>query len=305
MIGIPLVIIAYALLLLSAVIFIYKAKNMAGLPPHLRWELAPVPHEKGKSHYGGSYLEEFEWWTKPREKSLINEAVYMFKEIFFLKGVLEHNKKLWYFSFPFHFGLYLLGAMVAFIFVNTVLGLLGLSQYENIFTSLISLFALIGYGIGTIGTLGLLASRTANPNLRNFNTGGTIFNLIVLLVFFITGLYAFMTNAGFSVDMTRFTSGLLTADMSLILPASITLHCIMGLLFLAYLPFTRMIHFVAKYFTYHDVRWNDAPMPGDKRLEKQVQDLLGQKVTWAAPHVKADGKKNWVDIVTTEDKHEE
>ena len=74
---------------------------MAKLPMHLRWELSPVPHEKGKSQYGGSYLEEYDWWTKKREKSLINEAIYMGKEIFFLKGVFENNKKLWYFTCPY------------------------------------------------------------------------------------------------------------------------------------------------------------------------------------------------------------
>jgi nitrate reductase gamma subunit len=302
MIGIPLVIIAYVLLLLSVAVFLYKARKMAGLPPHLRWELAPIPHEKGKSHYGGSYLEEFEWWTKPREKSIVNEIVYMFKEIFFLKGVLEHNRKLWYFSFPFHIGLYLLGAMVIFMFITAALVSIGLSQLENITATLLSICAASGYIIGTLGTLGLLVSRLANPNLRNFNTGGTIFNLLFLLAVFTSGGFAFITSADFAVEMTRLAGALFTADLSLTLPSTISLHCILGLLFLAFLPFTRMIHFVAKYFTYHDVRWNDVPMPGNKPMEKQVKDLLSQKVSWAAPHVKADGKKNWVDIATREDK---
>jgi nitrate reductase gamma subunit len=302
MIGIPLVIIAYALLLLSLLVFLYKTKKMAGLPPHLRWELAPVPHEKGKGHYGGSYLEEFEWWTKPREKSLINEALYMFKEIFFLKGVFEHNKKLWYFSFPFHFGMYLVGAMLVILFINAIMVSAGISGFEIITDTLISICAFSGYGIGTLGTLGLLASRLGNPNLRNFNTGGTLFNLLFLLAVFVSGLFSFITIADFSLEMTHFIGALFTAELSFMLPGALNLHCLLGLLFIAYLPFTRMIHFVAKYFTYHDVRWNDKPMPGDKRMEQQVKDLLGQKVTWAAPHVKSDGTKNWVDIATREGK---
>ena len=40
---------------------------------HVRWELYPVPHEAQKAHYGGSYLEESEWWKKPREVSLLGE----------------------------------------------------------------------------------------------------------------------------------------------------------------------------------------------------------------------------------------
>jgi nitrate reductase gamma subunit len=300
MIGIPLVMVAYPLLLLSLILFVYKTRKMAALPPHLRWELAPIPHEKGKGHYGGSYLEEFEWWTKSREKSLINEALYMFREIFFLKGVWEHNKKLWYFSFPFHIGLYLLGAMVVCMFINAIFLVIGLSQLAAILVASISVCGYVGYIIGTLGTLGLLVSRLGNPNLRHFNTGGTVFNLLFLFGLFISGLISIITIADFSVEMTRFAGALLTADLSLTLPAAIGIHCLLGLLFLAYLPFTRMIHFVAKYFTYHDVRWNDQPMPGNKRMEQQVQDLLGQKVSWAAPHVKSDGTKNWVDIATRE-----
>ncbi len=32
-----------------------------------------MAHEKGKASYGGSYLEEPDWWTKPRHSSLAGE----------------------------------------------------------------------------------------------------------------------------------------------------------------------------------------------------------------------------------------
>ena len=83
-----MVILTYALGAVFVMAFLHRAMKIAKLPMHLRWELAPVPHEKGRAHYGGSYFEEFEWWTKPREKSKINELVYMFKEINFFE-------KLW------------------------------------------------------------------------------------------------------------------------------------------------------------------------------------------------------------------
>ena len=34
-------------------------------------------------------------------------------------------------------------------------------------------------------------------------------------------------------------------------------------------------------------------------MEAEIQDLLEQPVSWAGPHLKADGKKNWVDIATS------
>jgi hypothetical protein len=35
-------------------------------------------------------------------------------------------------------------------------------------------------------------------------------------------------------------------------------------------------------------------------MEREVERLLAQPVSWAAPHVRADGKKTWVDIATEE-----
>jgi hypothetical protein len=61
-----------------------------------------------------------------------------------------------------------------------------------------------------------------------------------------------------------------------------------------------MMHPVAKYFTYHQVRWDDRPMESGSSMEREVQSLLQQPVTWAAPHVGADGTKSWVDIASGE-----
>ena len=44
---------------------------------------------------------------RDREVSLMGELKVMVPEILFLVALKEHNKKLWYRSFPFHFGLYL------------------------------------------------------------------------------------------------------------------------------------------------------------------------------------------------------
>ena len=290
--------IAYASIIVFLLAFILKVIKYATLPNHLRWELAPVPHEKGKSHYGGSYLEEFEWWTKPREKSLLNEAIYMFKEIVFLKGVYEHNKKLWIFSFPFHFGMYLIIGMLFLIIIKSVLFISGINQEYAIIEYFINILAVIGYTIGILGTIGLIISRLFDKKLNRFATGGTFFNLFFILIIFATGGYAFFISSLFSNEMTQFTNSLFTADSAATLPGIITLHGFSILLFMAYLPFTRMLHFVAKYFTYHDVRWNDEPLNENAAMVEDVKKNLSQKVTWAAPHINADGKKNWVDIAT-------
>jgi hypothetical protein len=51
---------------------------------------------------------------------------------------------------------------------------------------------------------------------------------------------------------------------------------------------------------YHEVRWNDEPIRGNKAMRKEVMEMLGQAPTWAAPHLGADGKKTWVDIATAD-----
>jgi nitrate reductase gamma subunit len=294
-----LIVVAWMLLAVFVVAFVLRTIRIARLPAHLRWELAPVPHEKGKSHYGGSYLEEFEWWTKPREKDLAKEASYMLQEILLLKSVWEHNRRLWWFSFPFHIGMYVLIAAGALLLLNGGLELAGV-QTAGEWRNGLSILAGVGFVLGGIGALGLLVSRFAVARLREFTTPAALFNLILLLAIFVTGVYAVVAMQNFADRVWGFGTALATGDLSLQLPGVLQAHLLLALLFVAYLPFSRMMHFVAKYFTYHQVRWDDEPLIAGGRLEREVNRLLEQPVTWAAPHVKADGGKNWVDVATEE-----
>jgi nitrate reductase gamma subunit len=262
-----------------------------------------VPHEKGKGHYGGSYLEEPEWWSKPREKDHIAEIIYMVKEIAFLKALFEHNRPLWWFSFPFHAGLYLLSAMVGLVMLVGAAGLAGFTMPEFV-TTLIRVLAATGYLLGGLGALGVLLSRLFLPQLRSIATPLTFLNLLILLAFFITGAWAVFTLPTFVNGLLGFLGALLSANLQVQFPAILTAHLLLSGLFLAYLPFTPMMHFVAKYFTYHEIRWNDEPLVAGSKMEAEIQELLKQPVTWAAPHLRADGKKNWVDIAMDVDKKE-
>ena len=301
--GSMLIVVSYVLLAVFAAAFLIRSLRMAKMPVHLRWELAPVPHEKGKGKYGGSYLEEFEWWTKPREKSLASELVYMFQEIVFLKSVWEHHRRLWWFSFPFHFGMYLLIAAAGLLLLGGLLSLVGVPNPGwGILGVGIPALTGAGYLLGGLGALGLLISRLSDPRFKAFNTSVTLFNLVFLLAVFATGGCALAVSDGFVKELLAFVRSLLGADLSIEIPLILALHIVLTFLFLAYLPFSQMMHFVAKYFTYHQVRWDDEPLARGGRLEKEVLGLLNQTVTWSGPHLKADGKKNWVDIVTEEPK---
>lgn len=297
--GAILIVVSYLLLAIFAVAFAVRSLKIARMPVHLRWELAPVPHEKGKGQYGGSYLEEPEWWSKPREKDHAAEIIYMVKEIAFLKALFEHNRRLWWFSFPFHFGLYLLTGMVGLLIVGGIARVAGLAGAGlGILGTVITVLGVAGYGLGAIGGLGVLGSRLLDPKLRTIATPLTFVNLIVLLAFFVTGALAVFALADFPAAMTGFLGALVSADLSAVVPGLLATHVILAGLFIAYLPFTPMMHFVAKYFTYHQVRWEDEPLVAGSKMEKEIQELLHQPVSWAAPHLGADGKKNWIDIAT-------
>ena len=103
-----------------------KALRYLRMPMHVRWELYPVAHEKGRAHYGGSYFEEVDWWTKPREVEKLAEVRTILEEVLTLKAVREHNRPLWLPSLLFHYGLYalcLLGLALAAGAVAIRLGL--------------------------------------------------------------------------------------------------------------------------------------------------------------------------------------
>lgn len=292
-----LILLSYGLLAIFAVFFVLKSLKMARMPIHLRWELSPVPHEKGRGHYGGSYLETSEWWTKPMEKDHVAEGVYMFKEILFLKALFEHKRDLWWFSFPFHFGMYVLISAVALLVLGGLGTAVGFVSPENwVLSRALPVLSTVGYALGLLGAVGLLLRRVSDSGMANSTTRATYFNIILLASLFATGLWSVISVPDFSGQVVGFVGALFTADMSVQLAGILKAHFLISFFFLAYLPFTQMMHFVAKYFTYHEVRWDDNPV--DDKMEKELLELLGQKPTWAAPHVRADGTKTWVDIAT-------
>lgn len=298
--------LSYALLAVFVVAFVTRSVKLARLPIHLRWELAPIPHEKGKGSYGGSYLEESEWWTKKREKDLFAELSYMGQEILFLKALFEHKRRLWWFSFPFHVGLYFLtGAAVLLVLggIGQALGIPGPGL--GILSQGLPLLAGVGYGLGLLGAVGLFITRLTDQGMRNSTSFLTYFNVILLGGMFGTGLASVLTVPNFVGQVVYFGEGLLTADVAAPISGVLAAHVVLALVFLAYLPFTQMMHFVAKYFTYHDVRWEDTPLERGSKMEKELVELLGQSPTWAGPHVRADGKKTWVDIATDSGAREE
>ena len=60
---------------------------------------------------------------------------------------------------------------------------------------------------------------------------------------------------------------------------------------------TRMVHFFSKYFTYHEVRWDDRPREAGSALDRRLCEALNFGVHWSAEHVRTG--KTWGEVATT------
>ena len=154
---------AYLAIAVFLTAVVLRIMMWARLPMHMRWELYPVAHEAGKVEYGGSYLEESEWWTKPRQKSLFGELKVMVPEILFLVALREYNPKMWWRSFPFHFGIYLVIGSTLLMGISGVLNVLAPGLREGIAGTVLA-FSIVALGVaglvlGIVGAVGLLHRR--------------------------------------------------------------------------------------------------------------------------------------------------
>ncbi len=267
-----------------------RVLQYARQPVHLRWELYPVPHEAPERvRHGGSYFEESDWWKKPRRPNLAGELSFMIPEMLFLKGLWEFNRKLWYRSFPFHFGLYLLIGAAALGVLGSILGGLAGALFL-----LARVCGWIGLVLTVFGGAALFWRRLTDRELRNYTGAGDLFNVGAFAV--ACALVILGSLTGSMPPLTAFARAVFTFDTSLQLPALAAIGLMLGSLITGYIPYTHMAHFVAKYFTYHMVRWDDAPNQG--RIAARMAEYLTYRPTWSAAHVGADGTKTWVDVAT-------
>jgi nitrate reductase gamma subunit len=299
-------IVAYLGLIVFFTAVIARFIMFAKLPMHLRWELYPVAHEGKKASYGGSYLEEFEWWSKPREKSAAGELKVMVPEIFFLVALKEHNRKMWTRSFPFHFGLYLIIFCTAFMVLASLLSAIWPSLagggLDTVLQYAAAVCGVCGMVLGIWGAGGLLGRRLTAPELKSFTSPADLFNLVFFIVAFGVAFLHFVTRDPNFLQVSSFVDNLVTFNLSSAagdggVSTLLAISVVLLSLLLAYIPLTHMSHFVGKYFAYHAVRWNDEPnLPGSKS-EGKVGDLLSQNLTWSAPHIQG-GKKTWGEAAT-------
>jgi nitrate reductase gamma subunit len=293
-------IILYLLTYFSILVFFLlvfsKIYKYASAPVHVRWELYPVAHEPDRNKYGGSYYEEAEWWKKKIKKNHIAEVWAMFEEIIFLKGVI--------FSFPFHLGLYLVTGTTALIFLSAILDILSITSLNVVQSGgekfLFNVCNITGYAslaLTFVGSIGLIIQRTTDKKFKFYNTPMDFINLFFILILVVSVFLTLIISNPSFIMSKEFVRNLLTFNFIAIPDGLFITHVILISLFLLYFPITRMMHLFAKYFLYHNVRWEDEPNVKGGKLEKRIKEALNFGVSWSAPHIEAG--KTWAEVATT------
>lgn len=271
----------------------WRAWRYARLPVHLRWELYPVPHEEPRrAQYGGSYFEGQEWWRKPQQRHLLGEWLAMAEEILLLKSLRVSNPRLWISSYLFHLGIYLEIAALG------LAALTGLAGNLVLISKTAVALGLAGAGLIIAGALMLLRRRLADPKLKNSTHAGDLFNLVFFAVAF--GLLAggYLLRPPGKANIAELAHGAVHFDRGVTISGLLAAGLMLTSALAAYIPFTHMAHFVAKYFTWHEVRWDDRRSERGGAIEKEVSALLNSAPGWAAPHIGADGTHNWAEIAS-------
>jgi nitrate reductase gamma subunit len=276
---------------------LYRFYRFYSMPMHGRWELYPVPKEAaGKRRYGGSYFEDPEWWSRPRDASLAAELLDMLKEVLFIKILFAHQKRHWWISYAMHLGIYLLVLWAVLLLIGSVMELSGLplttagGVNESSRASLAVYYVTFVTGAAgalllTLGSAGLFLRRLFNGTLKKYTTPKEYFNLLFLLAVTVSGLAVWSGDPSFNYGR-EIIKGMLTFT-PIRADGILAVHILLLGALLIYIPQAKMSHYVGKFFSFHKVMWENEPNLRNSRMEKVISKALGYKprASWSAPHI--------------------
>lgn len=293
-IGGPLLYLAVIVFLVKTVSTVLKYLNM---PRHLRWDLYPVAHQGPE----GSKYQKVDFGNLPPHISLFHELKEMSQEMLFIKKAYVNNPKVWQGSFPLHAGLYLGIIWLVLLLAGAIVELSGgkVAADSSIVPMIIYYATIVTGGIGFVaglwGSLVLLWLRVTDEAMQDMSDFVSYLNLGVMICLFGTGVAAWqLADPAFAI-MRQHTIHLLTLHPVAVSQPLVVLQMLAFCVFMIYLPFSRMAHFVAKYFFYHNIMWDDEMMKRNSPMEKDIATYLHYNMTWSAPHIRKNG--TWLDQV--------
>jgi len=273
-------------------------------PLHIRWELYPVPHEgPRRAAYGGSYMEESNWWTKKRHVDHWMDIKGILEEVLLLHATYEHNPKLWIRTYPFHFGMYMLMGGTMILVFAAILQLCGVGPQNGFMmflNNVINAVALLGAFCILGGGLALICYRRSDPGLRKYTAMENWLNLVSFVVFALLTLCAWTFNPSYCEISRNFIANLLTCNFRPLGSTWFVLNMLSGFFVLILIPVTNMRHLIMKYWLYHDIRWGDEATVWSKKNQETIGKMLQYDTDWAAPHMCDNGgSRTWADVATT------
>lgn len=279
--------------------YTYRVMKYVRMPAHLRWELYPVPHDKGKS-----YLEETDWQTKPRNKSFLKDVLFIAKDYLTFFQYFKLNRAYWAVLYMWHVGFYLIVAFHGLVAIGAIAIIAGAdisAESSNIGVLILYYLTLVvgvaGFGLGCLGSIGVLIKRLVDSDLNLFASAKNYFSYVFYFTVFVSGLVAWAAfDTNFAV-YREFYYGVFTFS-TVHVDAALVSHAVLFAMFLFYMPSTQAMHYATKFFAFFAVRWNDAPNFRGSKIEKKIETLLGQTVTWSAPHIQTG--KTWAEVATSD-----
>jgi nitrate reductase gamma subunit len=268
-------------------LFLLRIMRMSRFPFHLRWEIYPIP---GRNGYQAD-MKDLEGQRQSGYRRHLQEIKYMASEILLFRTHYRRKRDYWYLVYPLHLSMYLFLAWSFMIGAGSLLSIAGVTVssqsrgwgrilfYATVFAGGAS------FSMGLVSSAGLLVKRVIQKDLRFCTTPVIYFNLLFALAICATGFINwFWFDTSFSIfreyveHIAQFDSG----------PASnpvMTVHILLLSLFMIYLPLSRMMHFVAKYFIFHKVLWESERGTPETSSETDVRQRV---VTWSAPHISSN-----------------
>ncbi len=272
----------------------YKIISLSRMPRQLRWDLYPLPH-RGAT---GSKYQQLDFRKHKAKFHLLSEIWEMALEILFIKRLLKNNPRLWVGSYAMHTGIYLGTFWVVLLIVGAIVRITTPEASSNIVTGLFRVIPPIGGAalvLGLVGSVYLLLRRYFESDLHTMSDRVTFLNLGLMIALFGSALAAWLVADGSFRRLDSHIAGLITFHPAAPHHPLIAIEFFLFGLFLMYLPFSRMLHFAAKYFFYHHIMWDDESMIRHSKLERERCKELAFPLQWAAPHVKTS--RSWLEQV--------
>ncbi|HME46274.1 MAG TPA: respiratory nitrate reductase subunit gamma [Syntrophorhabdales bacterium] len=280
--GALVVVLFYGSILFCIVFATARLIRIYRLPLHIKWEF----------YRDSSVYEQVEWWTKP-QIGFWQKAGAMMLDVLFLRDYYDKNRGFWIYLYTFHVGIYLLIVWHAWLFL--------VAPFVDPETaSSVGLFlGHVATALAFVGGLSILIKRATDEELSVYYPPIHYVKWVAMLLTLASGFYAiyFYFNNETPALLKYVQSQVTFSDLEHKLhpPPATATHVLFASIWLVYLPYSHIMRLFLRYYHYlHD---DEVPNVRGGEMEKRIGELLGQQVSWSAPHIQTG--KSWAEVATT------